>query len=158
MNFQAYYPSKNGGKHTYIGGGFLAEEYIPKYSSTNFTFPFALEYNPTYDTDQSVLNNLAEKCGLTGGPKSDVTIDYTIQLTAKVLVIKVNIPISSSATFPCPLDVNIFLSFFSISFHNKNSKSIFFHSVFRAALYLGLQMEQWLMLYLVKEKEEDREK
>lgn len=73
----------------------------------NFTFPFAIQYNPTYDTDQSVLSDLAEKCGLTGGPKSDITIDYTITFQAKVLVITVNPTISSSATFACPLDVNI---------------------------------------------------
>ncbi|KAG2200544.1 hypothetical protein INT47_012330 [Mucor saturninus] len=101
----AFYPNPNGGSSE-IGGGFLAEKFVPTYSDLNFTFPFAIEYNPNIDTDQSVLSDLAEKCGLTGGPKSDITIDYTIHLSAKVLVIKVNPTISSSATFPCPLDVS----------------------------------------------------
>ncbi|CAO3621201.1 unnamed protein product [Mucor hiemalis] len=103
MTATAYYPNPNGG-HTKIGGGFLAQQEVPKYSNFNFTFPFALQYNPSYDLDQSVLGDLVEKCGLSGGSKSDITIDYTIRLTAKVLVIKVHPTISSSATFACPLD------------------------------------------------------
>ncbi|KAI8059762.1 hypothetical protein BDF21DRAFT_348336 [Thamnidium elegans] len=99
----AFYPNKKGG-HTQIGGGYLAQKFIPSHTDLNFTFPFAIQYNPTYDTDQSVLSDLAEKCGLTGGPKSDITIDYTIRFQAKVLVIKVHPTISSSATFTCPLD------------------------------------------------------
>ncbi|KAI9356401.1 hypothetical protein BD770DRAFT_390158 [Pilaira anomala] len=99
----AFYPNEKGG-HTQIGGGYLQEKFIPRHTDMNFTFPFAIQYNPTYDTDQSVLSDLAEKCGLTGGPKSDITIDYTITFQAKVLVITVNPTISSSATFACPLD------------------------------------------------------
>ncbi|KAI9257108.1 hypothetical protein EDC94DRAFT_586596 [Helicostylum pulchrum] len=99
----AFYPNKKGG-HTQIGGGYLAQKFIPSRTDLNFTFPFAIQYNPTYDTDQSVLSDLAEKCGLTGGAKSDITIDYTIRFQAKVLVIKVHPTISSSATFACPLD------------------------------------------------------
>lgn len=108
FNQKAFYPNPNG-KSSEIGGGFLAEKFVPTYSDLNFTFPFAIEYNPNIDTDQSVLSDLAEKCGLTGGPKSDITIDYTIRLSAQVLVVKVNPTISSSATFPCPLDVSFFL-------------------------------------------------
>lgn len=89
----------------------MAQKFIPSRTDLNFTFPFAIQYNPTYDTDQSVLSDLAEKCGLTGGAKSDITIDYTIRFQAKVLVIKVHPTISSSATFACPLDVNIIFIF-----------------------------------------------
>lgn len=120
-----------------MGGGFLAEKFVPTYSDLNFTFPFAIEYNPNVDTDQSMLNDLAEKCGLTGGPKSDITIEYTIRLTAKVLIIKVNPTISSSATFPCPLDVNII---FVIYLYTITLKHIF--SYIRAEHSLDLQMEQ----------------
>jgi hypothetical protein len=109
-NPQAYYPTKNGGK-TQIGGGYLAEQFVPKYSNFNFTFPFAIQYNPNIDVDQSMLSEIAEKCGLTGGEKQDITVDYTIHLTAKVLFIKVHPTISSSATFACPLDVSILFSF-----------------------------------------------
>jgi hypothetical protein len=56
-----------------------------------------------------MLNEIATKCGLTGEEKQDITVNYTIRLTAKVLVIKVHPTISSSATFACPLDVNTIL-------------------------------------------------
>lgn len=59
-----------------------------------------------------MLMDIADKCGLTGGEKQDITVRYTIHLTAKVLVIKVHPTISSSATFACPLDVSIIPFFF----------------------------------------------
>ncbi|KAI8638976.1 hypothetical protein BD408DRAFT_422229 [Parasitella parasitica] len=103
INATAYYPDGNGG-HTYIGQGYLAEQNVPKYSNFNFTFPFALEYDPSYDKDQSVLTDLVDKCGLSGNEKKDITIDYTIRLAAKVLFITVHPTISSSATFACPIN------------------------------------------------------
>lgn len=114
----------------------MAQKFIPSRTDLNFTFPFAIQYNPTYDTDQSVLSDLAEKCGLTGGAKSDITIDYTIRFQAKVLVIKVHPTISSSATFACPLDVNIIFILF-IHF-----LTLFLFGIFRAARCLDLEMEQ----------------
>ncbi|KAI9485321.1 MAG: hypothetical protein EXX96DRAFT_544726 [Benjaminiella poitrasii] len=102
LNATAYYPNPNGGQ-TPIGSGYLASQFVPKYSHFNFTFPFAIQYDPSQDTDQSVLNDLVSKCGLTGGEQQDLTIDYQIKLTAKVLVIKVHPTISSSATFACPI-------------------------------------------------------
>ncbi|KAG1145001.1 hypothetical protein G6F37_006979 [Rhizopus arrhizus] len=106
LSATAYYPNQNGKGHTKIGGGYLAEHFVPTYSNDNFTFPFAIKYNPALDTDQSVLNDLASKCGLTGEEKQDITVDYTIHLAAKVLFIKIRPTISSSATFPCPISSN----------------------------------------------------
>ncbi|KAI8329168.1 hypothetical protein EDC96DRAFT_529727 [Choanephora cucurbitarum] len=103
LDATAYYPNEHGGS-TRIGGGYLESQYLPRYSKFNFTFPFALQYNPTLDTDQSVLNDLVQKCGLTGGPAEDITVDYKIQLAAKVLFITVHPTIASSASFACPLD------------------------------------------------------
>ncbi|KAG1470114.1 hypothetical protein G6F56_002872 [Rhizopus delemar] len=102
----AYYPNQSGKGHTKIGGGYLAEQFVPTYSNFNFTFPFAIQYNPTLDTDQSILNDLASKCGLTGENPEDITIDYTIHVTAKVLFIKVKPTISSSTTLACPISAN----------------------------------------------------
>ncbi|KAI8091213.1 uncharacterized protein B0P05DRAFT_526575 [Gilbertella persicaria] len=103
LDATAYYPNKRGG-NTRIGGGYMDSQYLPKYSNFNFTFPFAIEYNPTLDTDQSVLNDLAEKCGLTGGQAEDIVISYTIKLAARVLFITVHPTIASSASFACPID------------------------------------------------------
>ncbi|KAI8991836.1 hypothetical protein BDF20DRAFT_810957 [Mycotypha africana] len=107
INATAFYPTPKGGRPQ-IGGGYLEQQAVPKYSHFNFTFPFHIEYNPDIDLDQSILTDIADKCGLTGGKKQDITIDYTIHLTAKVLMVKVHPTISSSATFVCPIDVRIY--------------------------------------------------
>jgi hypothetical protein len=85
----------------------LAYQEVPKYSDFNFTFPFAIEYDPNKDYDQTVLNDIAEKCGLTGAEKQPINLFYDIKLTAQVLFIKVHPTISSSTTFDCPLNVCI---------------------------------------------------
>ncbi|KAI8883831.1 hypothetical protein K501DRAFT_294418 [Backusella circina FSU 941] len=99
----AYYPRIGGGR-TEIGGGYLAYQDVPKYSDFNFTFPFAIEYDPNKDYDQTVLNDIADKCGLTGSEKQPINLYYDIKLTAQVLFIKVHPTISSSTTFDCPLN------------------------------------------------------
>ncbi|KAI9249279.1 hypothetical protein BY458DRAFT_536479 [Sporodiniella umbellata] len=102
----AYYPNADGKGHTKIGGGYLAEQFVPTYSNFNFTFPFAIQYNPSLDSDQSILNDLASRCGLTGESPKEITIDYIIHVTAKVLFIKVKPTISSSTTLTCPISTN----------------------------------------------------
>ncbi|KAI8391186.1 uncharacterized protein BYT42DRAFT_490379 [Radiomyces spectabilis] len=104
VNATAFYPTAAG--RTPIGGGFLPYQYVPKQSDFNFTYPFAIKYNPSQDSDQTILDSIADKCGLTGGGKQDLNIDYDIHLTAKVLFVTVHPTISSSASFPCPLDVS----------------------------------------------------
>lgn len=94
-----------------MGSGYLASQYVPKYSNINFTFPFALEYDTSQNTDTTVINALIDKCGLTGNEKQPITIDYTITLAAKVLFITVHPTISSSSTFECPLDVSYYYFF-----------------------------------------------
>ncbi|KAI8366798.1 uncharacterized protein BYT42DRAFT_587910 [Radiomyces spectabilis] len=106
INATAYYPPIHGSSKTPVGGGFVQHLDVPKYTDFNFTFPFAIVYSPTFDRDQSVLNSIANKCGLTGGSVQDITVDYTIQLTAKVLFVTVHPTIDSSSTFKCPLTNN----------------------------------------------------
>jgi hypothetical protein len=89
-----------------VGGGYLAYQELPKYSDFNFTFPFSIVYDPLEDPDQTILNDLAEKCGLTGDEPTDLTIAYTIHVTAKVLFVSVHPTIDSQSTFPCPIQVS----------------------------------------------------
>ncbi|KAF7727841.1 hypothetical protein EC973_006954 [Apophysomyces ossiformis] len=108
INASAYYPLPNNPtSRTPIGGGYLDYEHVSPKSNYNFTFPFTMVYNPTLDTDQMVLNSIAEKCGLLGDKPQDITIDYDIHVTARVLFITVQPTISSSATMPCPLQSSI---------------------------------------------------
>lgn len=99
---KAYYPDSGSGQ-VEIGGGFMDYENVPAHADFNFTYPFALEFEPNTGTDQTLMRTLLDKCGLTGGQPQDLTIDYTIHLTAKVLFITVHPTISSSTSFVCPL-------------------------------------------------------
>ncbi|KAG0163940.1 hypothetical protein DFQ30_010746 [Apophysomyces sp. BC1015] len=108
INASAYYPSPDDSTSRIpIGGGYLNYEHVSPKSNYSFTFPFEMVYNPTLDTDQVVLNSIAEKCGLLGDKPQDLTINYDIHVTAKVLFITVHPTISSSATMPCPLQNSV---------------------------------------------------
>lgn len=51
------------------------------------------------------------KCGLTGGQKQQLTIDYDVVPTIKIIGIPISFTISNSANFDCPL-VSLLLAFF----------------------------------------------
>jgi hypothetical protein len=72
---------------------------------TNFTFPFSIEYDPTTDKDQAILSDIATKCGLLGGQKEQLTVNYQIRLAVKVLFVTVHPTVTSSASFDCPIQV-----------------------------------------------------
>ncbi|KAI8329232.1 hypothetical protein BC941DRAFT_210832 [Chlamydoabsidia padenii] len=107
MDAKAFYPDPKGTrKMSPVGGGYLAYQELPKYSDFSFTFPFSIVYDPLTDPDQTILNDLAVKCGLTGEKPTDLTIAYTIHVTAKVLFVSVHPTIDSQSTFPCPIQNN----------------------------------------------------
>lgn len=81
----------------------MDHQYVSPHANENFSFPFAIEYDPFGPSHETILNLLIEKCGLTGGQPQDLNIDYTIHLTAKVLFVTVHPTIQSSTTFKCPL-------------------------------------------------------
>ncbi|KAI8098562.1 uncharacterized protein BX664DRAFT_362981 [Halteromyces radiatus] len=109
MNATAFYPDPLGsGNTTPVGGGYLDYMELPKYSDFSFIFPFSIAYDPMTDPNQVILNDLADKCGLTGEKPRDLTISYTIQVTARVLFVSVHPTINSQSTFPCPIQNNSF--------------------------------------------------
>ncbi|GAA5844711.1 hypothetical protein JCM5353_005833 [Sporobolomyces roseus] len=97
----AYYPTK---PNDAIGGGSLDNVDIPKNSNSTIHFPFSLNYTTSYDSDLSVLKDIATKCGfLGGGSKSDLKVNYKVQTKVKVVAISISPTFSSSASFACPL-------------------------------------------------------
>lgn len=48
------------------------------HSSTNFTFPFSIEYTTTMSSSAQIIDDLVSKCGINGGTVSDITVDYDI--------------------------------------------------------------------------------
>ncbi|RUS12830.1 hypothetical protein BC937DRAFT_86898, partial [Endogone sp. FLAS-F59071] len=100
----AYYPTTAGeNPRPSIGGGQLASLKIDAKATTNITFPFQITYNPQQDTDQAVLTDIATKCGLLGGQKTPLTVDYDLTLSLKILFITISPTISETATFDCPI-------------------------------------------------------
>ncbi|KAH8548981.1 hypothetical protein BGW37DRAFT_514401 [Umbelopsis sp. PMI_123] len=102
-NFEA--PTFSSIKATSVGGGELDNVHINGKGTTNITFPFTIVYDAAQGTDTSMLLDIATKCGLTGGAKQDITINYDLALTIKIGVIPITITVPEKASFPCPLDI-----------------------------------------------------
>lgn len=68
---QIYYPINN----TLIGGGQENDVTFYSHSSTNFTFPFSIEYTTTMSSSAQIIGDLETKCT---GTASDITVDYDI--------------------------------------------------------------------------------
>ncbi|KAG0178105.1 hypothetical protein DFQ29_003950 [Apophysomyces sp. BC1021] len=60
----AYYPTA---PHQQIGGGELRDLHIDAYGTTNFTFPFHIQYDPAKDPQHAILMDIISKCGPSGG-------------------------------------------------------------------------------------------
>ena len=61
-----------------MGGGIANNIDFKSRSQTNFTFPFTLTYNSSEPQASAIFSDLATKCGVTGGTKSNLVIDYQI--------------------------------------------------------------------------------
>jgi hypothetical protein len=100
----AYYPTtRNQNPRPSVGGGDLSNVHINSQATTNISFPFQIIYNPEQDTAQAILSDIAAKCGLLGGPKSQLTVDYDLTLTIKVIFVTLSHTLPEKATFDCPI-------------------------------------------------------
>ncbi|GAA5978865.1 hypothetical protein JCM11641_003594 [Rhodosporidiobolus odoratus] len=97
----AYYPTK---PTTAFGGGSLNNVNIKKNSNSTVHFPFGVNYTTSYDSDLSVLKDIATKCGFLGSTATQLTVNYKVKTKVKVIAITVEPSFSSSASFDCPLD------------------------------------------------------
>ncbi|GAA6006391.1 hypothetical protein JCM11491_004938 [Sporobolomyces phaffii] len=97
----AFYPTK---PNVAIGGGTLRDVKIPKNSNSTIHFPFSINYTTSYDSDLSVLKDIATKCGFLGnGGQTDLKVNYKVETKVKVIAVSVSPTFSSSASFACPL-------------------------------------------------------
>ncbi|KAJ3505356.1 hypothetical protein NLJ89_g7459 [Agrocybe chaxingu] len=97
---------------TPVGGGTASEIVIKSNAQTNFTFPFSLVYTSTEDPQSRVILDIAQKCGVIGGARSQLTVDYKITLDIRILLVTISPVISNSFRFDCPLqasDISKFL-------------------------------------------------
>ncbi|CAO3609662.1 unnamed protein product [Cunninghamella blakesleeana] len=100
----AYYPNIAGHdlSKSPIGGGNKSDVAIGSYSVTNIIFPFTLHIDATNPTTFPVVNDLLTRCGITGGQRQPIKINYDITPTIKIIGIPISITISSSSSFDCP--------------------------------------------------------
>ncbi|KAK4705342.1 hypothetical protein P7C70_g853, partial [Phenoliferia sp. Uapishka_3] len=68
-----------------LGGGSLKNVDIKKNSNTTIHFPFTINYTLSDDPTLAIAKDIVSKCGLLGGTKEDLTIDYTVTLHLKLL-------------------------------------------------------------------------
>lgn len=104
-----------------MGGGNLSGLHIGSYTTTNFTFPFHLDYDPSQDNGQSMLLDISKKCGLTGGPRQDLTVNYILTPTIRIVGFPMSIDLKNSATFPCPIEVSCVSSNTKVHILNEGS-------------------------------------
>jgi len=98
----AYYPIDQ----TPVGGGELNGVSFPARATTNLTFPFSISYDPMVDKDQAVLNDIASRCGLLGGPetKRPIAVNYAVTLYLRVFFVTITPPsIKQSTSIDCPI-------------------------------------------------------
>jgi hypothetical protein len=49
-----------------------------------------------------MMFDIAQKCGILGGTKTDLTVNYKVTVTINIIGINISPTVSESATFPCP--------------------------------------------------------
>ena len=64
-----------------MGGGTANNIDFKSRSRTNFTFPFMLSYNSSEAQANAIFSDIAAKCGVSGGQKSNLNINYKITVS-----------------------------------------------------------------------------
>ncbi|KAF6763944.1 hypothetical protein DFP72DRAFT_873826 [Ephemerocybe angulata] len=98
LKAEIFYPIND----TPMGGGESNNIEFKSNEHTNFTFPFALQYKSSNDPGSAVFVDLGTKCGLGGGPKSDIKVKYKITLGIRFLIITISPVIQNTFSFACP--------------------------------------------------------
>ncbi|GAA5989393.1 hypothetical protein JCM10908_001289 [Rhodotorula pacifica] len=96
----AYYPTK---PSEAVGGGTLTNFDIKKHSNSTINFPFTINYTTSYDSDRSVLQDIASRCGFLGGTATQLKVNYKVKTEVRVIAVSIGPSFSSSASFDCPL-------------------------------------------------------
>jgi len=96
---EIFYPINN----TNVGGGTESDITFHAHSQTNFTFPFAINYQTSLDPNNKIITDIATKCGFIGGSKSQISVNYKITLGLRIVFITISPVVSNNINFDCPL-------------------------------------------------------
>ncbi|THG97765.1 hypothetical protein EW026_g4299 [Hermanssonia centrifuga] len=102
INAKIFYPLNN--NSTDIGGGTLNNLVIQDNKQTNFTLPFNLNYTEAIDPNNAILLDIVQRCFV--DTSNEITVNYEIDLSFKVLFIPIKPTIKNSASFKCPISAN----------------------------------------------------
>ena len=75
---------------------------INSHGTTNFTFPFHVEFDASKDEEQNMLFDISQRCGLTGGEQKDLVVNYMLTPTIRVIGFPVSAVIKDTVQVPCP--------------------------------------------------------
>ncbi|KAF9188561.1 hypothetical protein BGZ51_000502 [Haplosporangium sp. Z 767] len=99
----AYYPNYGPS----IGGGNVTKVDFPKQSTKTIPFTISAKYNSAQDEGFTVVRDILTRCGLQGGPKQQLTINYDLKLTLNIIGINISPTIKNQhANFDCPNDID----------------------------------------------------
>lgn len=92
------------GNNVNVGGGTADDVTFKSHSQRNFTFPFSFVYDKTADPNETLINDLVNKCGfIDPSTKTDLTINYELNLKLKIAFLKVGPSFGGSTNFACPV-------------------------------------------------------
>ncbi|KAG0255544.1 hypothetical protein DFQ27_006198 [Actinomortierella ambigua] len=99
---KAYYP----GYAPQIGGGEVSNARFPSKATTDLNFPLNATYSATQDPGYTVVSDIANRCGLTGGQLQKLQINYDLTLTLNIVGINISPTIKNQhVSFDCPSNI-----------------------------------------------------
>ncbi|KAF8929981.1 hypothetical protein EDD21DRAFT_360898 [Dissophora ornata] len=98
----AYYP----GYAPSIGGGNVTHVSFPSKSTKTIQFPVNVSYDRKQDPGFTVIESIFAKCGITGATNGQITINYDIKATTKIIGFTISPSLKNQTTsFTCPVNI-----------------------------------------------------
>lgn len=86
-----------------IGNGNINDVKIDANQNTTFAFPAQLKYTQADDPNKQIVNDIASKCGLSGGTRSNLNFKLNLDITPSILGLSIPISVNGlSFSFMCP--------------------------------------------------------
>lgn len=57
--------------------------------SSTINFPFTINYTTSYDSDLSVLQDIAKRCGFLGGAEQQLKVNYKVKTEVRVIAVSI---------------------------------------------------------------------
>ncbi|KAG2020080.1 hypothetical protein CC2G_005460 [Coprinopsis cinerea AmutBmut pab1-1] len=101
LKVEIFYPINN----TPVGGGESRDIVFKSGEETDFTFPFKLSYRTADDPGNRVFVDLGTKCGVGGGRRENISVNYKLTLGIRIMLITISPVIENTFTFQCPQEI-----------------------------------------------------